>query len=207
MPRNYTDQNKIDIELGWLNVESENKAKYLLLTDSKLSDVAAKAKVALPPGYRLVRSEGKAEKFTIALLCDTTSEIVYYINCTVWEEITLNSKPVTQTILWRTNDVVHRRVTSGVTEDIFRNYLLETYNIVASDNAQTQEGRDFWIRQLGYALQYDEFVYRYDLINSNLCRILDHATIRDNSCDLWGDEEEYQGILALISKEELRIKK
>lgn len=205
MPRNYTNQNKIDSELGWLNVSSENKEKYISLNTSDLIDIAPKAKVALPPSYRLIRSEVQAEKFTIALLCDTTEEIVYYINCTVWEEITLNSKPVTQTILWRTTDVTHRRVTSGMTDDVFRNYLLETYNIIASDNAQTAEGRDFWSRQLGYALQFGDFVYRYDLMNSKLIRIEDHSTVRDNSCDLWGDDEGYETILALISKEELTV--
>ncbi len=204
MPRNYVEQAKIDTDFGWLNNSSENNAKYLQCDGTGTgvcTEISADAKVSLPPGYRLVRKNKDASHFEVALLCDVTKEVVYFISCSIWEDVVLNAKPVTQVMLWRTSNVKHRKVTSGITEEVFRNYLLESYNVIASDNCQTREGRDFWVRQIGYALVYGEFVYRYDRMNSQLQPITEHASVRDNSCDLWGDDEKYENILAIISKE------
>lgn len=203
MPRNSTDQAKIDADFGWLSNDIENRAKYTEICRAELVEIAGRAKVSLPPGYRLVRHTLNTTKFQIALLCDTSDEIVYFINCAVWQDITLNAKPVTQILLWRTNVVTHRRVTSGITEDIFRHYLLEQYHIIASDSCQTKEGRDFWVRQMGYALAFGEYVYRFDRINCELLQITDHAKIRDNSCDLWGDDLAYENILAVIAQDKI----
>lgn len=203
MPRNYVNQEKIDLDFGWLNNTEQNKAKYGEISSQEVSDVARKAKISFPPTYRLVRIDEGEHAFQLALLSDSTEEIVYYIQCIVIPDVHLNTKPVTQVLLWRTSVVSHRRVTSGVAEDIFRNYLLETYNIIASDNCQTREGRDFWVRQLGYALEFGECVYRFNRITCELKEINDHSTIRDNSCDLWGDGEDYENILAVISKDPL----
>jgi len=203
MPRNYVNQDKIDLDFNHLNNVEQNRSKYLEISDSEALDIARQAKLSFPPAYRLVRVETGDESFQLALLSDHTSEVVYYIKCIVFPDIHLNAKPVTQVLLWRTSVVSHRRVTSGVAEDIFRNYLLEHYNIIASDSCQTREGRDFWVRQLGYAIEYGEHVYRFDRLNCDLVEITDHAVIRDNRCDLWGDAEEYEDILALISKDPL----
>ena len=112
----------------------------------------------------------------------------------------MNAKQAVQTIVWRTTDITHKRAISGLTEKVFLNYLLEAYNIIASDSAQTTERRDFCRRQLGAALHHGEHVYRYDLTNSVSERITDHQVIRDNSCGLWGDRAEYSHVLAIISK-------
>ncbi|WP_413113403.1 hypothetical protein [Thaumasiovibrio sp. DFM-14] len=205
MPRNYNDQTKITVDFGWLDNIQENTAKFSELKTAGFdaSSIASKAKIILAPGYQMVRSDIDDMAFELALLCESTKEVVYYIKCQVWGDVYLNAKPITQVLLWRTSNVVHRRITSGLAEDIFRGYLLDEYNIVASDSCQTREGRDFWVRQLGYALQFGEFVYRFDRLNCELLQITDHATVRDNSCDLWGDEQEYENILAMISKDEI----
>lgn len=203
MPRNYVNRQKIDMEFYCLNNKEQNKAKYQELSNSMFSDISRQAKMSFPPTYRLIRVEISDDAFQLALLSDSTAEVVYYIKCIIISDIFLNAKPITQVLLWRTSVVSHRKVTSGVAEEVFRNYLLEHYNIVASDNSHTLEGRDFWVRQLGYALEYDEYVYRFNVITCELAEITDHAVIRDNSCDLWGDSEDYENILALISKDSL----
>lgn len=203
MPRNYVNQDKIDLDFNQLNNVESNKSKYDEISSSEISDVARKAKLSFPPMYRLVRVDDAEDSFQLALLSDSTSEVVYYIKCVVVPDLHLNAKPVTQVLLWRTSVVSHRRITTGVAEDIFRNYLLETYNIIASDSCQTREGRDFWVRQLGYAIEYGEYVYRFDRMSCDLVEISDHAKIRDNSCDLWGDSEVYENVLAVISKDPL----
>ncbi|MBE0506749.1 MAG: hypothetical protein IBX50_08515 [Marinospirillum sp.] len=204
MPRNYVSQQKIDQDFGWLNNQQQNAALYAdLASRESMEDVAHVAKIILTPGYRLVRvdeSEGDEQHFSIALLCDTASEVVYLVKCNIWTDVVLKGRPLTQVLVWRTGLVKHRRVTSGFAEDIFRNYLLDHYSIIASDSCQTREGRDFWVRQMGYALEFGECVYRYDLMAGQLQSITDPAVIVSNSCDLWGDDVRYEHILAVITK-------
>ncbi|OPX54319.1 hypothetical protein SAMN02745127_02978 [Oceanospirillum multiglobuliferum] len=204
MPRNYVNQSKIDHDFGWLNDQATNAESYADFTSrASLENVARAAKMSLVPGYRLIRVVDDADHFSIVLLCDTTKEIVYFVKCHIWEDVVLNNKPLTQVMLWRTAVIKHRRVTSGFAEDLFRLYLLERYSIIASDSCQTREGRDFWVRQLGYALEFGEYIYRYDRIAGQLQAITDHAMVINNACDLWGDDARYENILAIISKDPL----
>lgn len=201
MPRNYVNQQKIDQDFGWLDNQQQNTKFYAdFISRDSLEDVAQAAKITLTPGYRLVRATDDDQRFSIALLCDTTRETVYLVKCNIWEDVVLKGRPLTQVLVWRTGLVKHRRVTSGFAEDIFRNYLLDRYSIIASDSCQTREGRDFWVRQMGYALEYGEYVYRYDLLASQLQSITDPMVIVSNSCDLWGDDVRYEHILAVITK-------
>ena len=140
MPRNCVNQNKIDLDFNELNNTEHNKAKYQSLSNSDCVDIARLAKMSFPNGYRLVRVDTDSEHFNIALLSDHTSEVVYYIDCLVRQDVHLNAKPVTQVF---TTVVSHRKVTSGVADEVFRNYLLNQYNIIASDGYHTLEGRDF----------------------------------------------------------------
>ena len=204
MPRNYTTQSKIDADFQNYDDDTLNRQEYLRIANaSSKKDISKEALVFVPPSYSLVRLDIDETHFEVALICDADQSLVYYIKALVWSDIFLKGKPVTQTLIWRTNNVIHKRVTSGVTEDIFFNYLIEYYNIVASDANHTTEGRNFWIRQMGAALLRELYVYRYDLLESSLVRVLDHAIVRNNSIDMWGDAQRYENILAVISKCEL----
>lgn len=204
MPRNYTAQSKIDADFKNYNDDTLNRHEYLKIANlSSKKDISKEAQVFFPPSYSLVRLDIDETHFQIALVCDADQSVVYFIKALIWSDIFLNGKPVTQTLIWRTNNVIHKRVTSGVTEDIFFNYLIQYYNIIASDANHTIEGRNFWIRQMGMALLKGLYVYRYDLLESSLVQVLDHSVVRNNSIDMWGDTQEYETILAVISKLEL----
>ena len=206
MPRNYTVQSKIDADFSSYDDAALNQQEFLRIHGTTAAqDIAKQALVVLPPSYRLLRLDIDETHFEIALICDADQSLVYYVRAVIWPDVMLEGKPVTQTLVWRTNDVAHKRVTSGVTEDVFFNYLVEQYNIVASDANHTTEGKNFWIRQLGMAMFRGLFVYRYDLLESNLTRVLDHAVVRNNSIDLWGDAPKYEYILAVIAKSELPL--
>lgn len=202
MPRNYTVQEKIDREFSFLVHDDKNKAHYEQIINTPHTDIHKEIGVVLPSSYQVIKTDSD-DGFVIALLDHASKTIAYYVKAYVWEDIALDIKPVTQVMLWRTNDVTHESVTSGFARKVFFNYLLEHFNVVASDSHQTMEGREFWIRQTGYALAIGLHVYRYDRMTAQLQKITDHATIRDNSCDLWGDEEHYSNILVIISKHEL----
>lgn len=205
MPRNYTIQDKINREFGFLITDKDNHEHYGKLLQQERKNVHAQIGVVLPGSYELARVELDGDNFAIVLLDHSSERIVYYVKASVWDDVVLNTSPVTQVLLWRTNDVTHDLVTTGLARAIFFKYLLENYNVVASDSNQTIEGRDFWIRQTGFALATGLHVYRYHRINCDLIEITDHAIIRDNSCDLWGDDEDYCHVLAIISKESITL--
>ena len=206
MPRNYTTQDKIDQEFGFLVTDKDNHEHYGKLLQKERKDIRTQVRVVLPESYELARFEFDGGNFAIVLLDHSSERIAYYVKANVWEDVVLNASPVTQVLLWRTNDVTHEAVTTGLARQIFFTYLLESYNVVASDSHQTAEGREFWIRQTGFALSTGSHVYRYHRINCDLFEITDHAVIRDNSCDLWGDDEDYSNVLAIISKESINLK-
>lgn len=205
MPRNYTTQEKIDQEFGFLIKDKDNHEHYGKILQQDRDNIHTQVGVVLPTSYELTRIELTEGNFAIVLLDHSSERIAYYVKASVWEDVVLNASPVTQVLLWRTNDVRHEMVTTGLARSIFFKYLLESYNVVASDSHQTAEGRDFWIRQTGFALATDLYVYRYHRIDCNLIKITDHAIIRDNTCDLWGDDEDYCNVLAIISKEAITI--
>lgn len=205
MPRNYTTQEKIDQEFGFLITDKDNHEHYGKISQQDREDIHAQVGIVLPASYELSRVELDEGNFAIVLLDHSSERIVYYVKASVWEDVVLNASPVTQVLLWRTNDVMHEMVTTGLAKAIFFNYLLESYNVIASDSHQTAEGRDFWIRQTGFALAMGLHVYRYHRVDCDLIEISDHAIIRDNSCDLWGDDEDYCNVLAVISKDQITI--
>lgn len=203
MPRNYILQDKIDDEFMFLIDDAQNSECYEKLINSEHVSVKADVKHSMPASYDLIRVNVSEEQFVIALVDHTTKSIAYYIRANVWEDVFLHGKPVTQVLLWRTSNIIHKSVTSGLPQDVFFNYLLDTYNIVASDSHQTTEGRNFWIDKLGEAMMMGFHVYRYHRLHCNLFEIVDHADVRTNRCDLWGDDEDYQNVLALITKNEV----
>lgn len=201
MPRNYITQDKIDQEFGFLITDKDNHAHYRKILDQKRVDIHAQVGAMLPTTYELSRIELENGNFAIVLLDHSSERIAYYVKASICDDVVLNTSPVAQVLLWRTNDVIHEAVTTGLARLILFKYLLESYNVVASDSHQTTEGRDFWIRQTGFALAVGLHVYRFHRVNCDLVKIEDHAIIRDNSCDLWGDDEDYCNVLAVISKE------
>jgi hypothetical protein len=201
MPQNLTSQTKIDKEFRDLNSAPLNKARYLALK-AEGAHLHVKGFIC-PPGYELIRTPDTSTGFKVALLCHTTEEVTYLIDCTILPDVHLNEKPVTQVLLWKSLIVQHDSVLRGLATKIFQDYLLDQYNIVASDGQHTTEGRTFWVRQIGLALYNNLYAYRYDRTHDKLTPILDPQEVIENKADLWGDDAQYQNILALISRNKL----
>lgn len=205
MPRNYISQDKIDQEFDFLNIDAENTKLYQKLRDQEASsdDISRMARHEMPAGYSLSKYQVKDDQFVVVALCHTTQEVVYYIRVNIWDDVFLNEKPVTQVLLWRTIKAKHRAATRDLAENVFFGYLLENYSVVASDSHQTVQGRTFWETKLSIALERGYHVYRYHRLYCDLTVIESDEQISSNSCDLWGDDEDYQNVLAIISKDEI----
>ena len=200
MPQNYTSQSSITHDFSFLDSSEENhdfySRHYNLGFNVPIPGVSA--------GYRLVHVAQAPDHFHVLMLCDATQEVVYYIDCRVYMDTYLERTSPTQVMLWRSMAPRHERAVSGIARTVFLDYLLKSYSIVASDSCQTREGRSFWVRQMLYAMDADLHVYRYDRLNCDLYEVVAEDEITTNSADIWGDDESYQNILAIITPRSLK---
>jgi hypothetical protein len=159
----------------------------------------------LPPSYRLIRIDGRLDddKFEIALLDTATNAVVYYNRVIIVGDIYLEAKPVTQCLVWRTTNYPHSEVLHGVAGDVFFKYLLEAYQVIMSDNAQTGNGQQFWLTQISRALYENLFVYYYDSMRCKLQLIGNEGALEELKSTMWGEDDSYCYQLAIISKVEL----
>ena len=91
-----------------------------------------------PAGYRLVMSmDGKQCRL---LKDDITA---YAVKIVTGKFVVPGKTHCTQVMVWRTFMPEHQHALHGLAKLIF-SWLLETYEIVVSDNEQTGDGRRFW---------------------------------------------------------------
>ena len=156
-----------------LNNVDLNKSAYIKKSSSRTLAVRG---VSIPPSYRLVMFEGDDGSFEIALLCDVSKEVVYCIKCIPLSEFQLVNS-IVRVLVWRTLDIAHFRVMSGLPEKLFENYLLDRYII----SFKIKDSVDFWLRQIGYAMRNLNYVYMVDNNTHKLSEICSHAKVRNNS--------------------------
>ena len=210
MPKLLLNQRKISQEFARLTKRDANDALYSSINAHGAKvDISGEAKHSLPPGYRLLRVDGRqaaeshGEIFEIALLNDLTKQIVYYNQVVITEIVDLNCRPASQMLVWRSTDQQHSSVLRDLASNVFFNYVLERYDVILSDNTHTSDGQFFWKRQMSSALARNLFVYFYRMLEAKLERIPDQAALDDLDDTLWGDDDPYSYHLAIISKVEL----
>ena len=200
MPYQLTEQKEIRKEFEFLRLRNPNREKYISLSSNSIILDHVHKGIHLPSSYRLVRHKIKEDQFELAVLCDLSQSVVYYIKCNVWHDVHLGNYPVTQVLLWRSNDEIHIDATTGLARAVFKRYLLKLYGMIASDSMQTGQGQQFWEAQISSALRSGNYVYRYDRLTGDLTPIVSYDGVLDYSCDLWGDDKEkYEHVLALVS--------
>lgn len=140
-----------------------------------------------------------SEKFEIALVSHIDRSVVYYNRVLVYLDKVLNCKPATQVLVWRSRVFKHKAVLNELATKIFFNYILESYSVIVSDNNQTVDGMSFWQGRISEALFYQKYVYHYNLITSELIHIVSDEHLSSSESNIWGDHDDYQMQLAVIS--------
>ncbi|MCC8364762.1 hypothetical protein J8V57_00450 [Xenorhabdus sp. PB61.4] len=210
MPKRLIDPGKINAVFAHLNENSDNYVLYNSLI-SGLEITEQIKGLMLPPGYRMVRVDGRLNEwiqqshFELALVNDASKEVVYYNRVVIQPDVVLNCRPVTQILVWRIRTPQHRAVLRDLAGKVFFDYLVEQYNIIVSDMNQTTDGMAFWQDRMYDALVYQMYVYAYDMITCELHRIQSQTDVSRQEMWLWGDPEHHQNRLAIISKNELPI--
>lgn len=162
----------------------------------------------VPEGYRLVRIENRLEplaheRFEVALLCDTTQRVAYYNRVVVTGYHDLNHRPATQVLVWRSISPEHDEVLHNLARTVFFDYLLDRYDVLVSDNQQTNEGQRFWLTQMLRALSIGAYVYHYHLMSTALVQLHSDSDVKALRTVAWGGDDDHAHNLVIISKLEL----
>lgn len=201
MPQLYLNRKDIKHDFKKFMQIRHNHDLYHKLMDKLPVSILAKLGLSILEGFDLIRvDEREADNtFEIALISKTEQKVIYYNKVIIVNDVVLNSRPATQVLLWRTVDPKYKGLTAGLAEKIFFEYIIETYDIIMSDNIQTEQGMFFWQTRLLQAIDKGLFTYLYDYINGNLFK-LNRQTLEEKNEEIWGEEENYQYQLAVISK-------
>lgn len=101
--------------------------------------------------------------------------ITYFMHYKMLNKKLINTPSITQTALWR----MHLDgATKGLTYEMIFKVLLHKYPAILSDKLQTDDGRDFWIGLMDYALVKSYKVGLVDFNNSKVLPISSNAALR-----------------------------
>lgn len=211
MPKLQLSQRKISQDFARLTRREANAALYLSVdAHPRKIDISAEARHSLPPGYRLLRVDGRApavaaqdDTFEIVLINDITKQVAYYNQVVVTQIVDLRCRPASQMLVWRSPDQSHSAALRDLASNVFFNYVLERYDVILSDNTHTGDGKFFWQRQMSSALARNLYVYFYRMMEARLEQILNQAALDELDETLWGDDDPFAYHLAIISKIEL----
>jgi len=209
MPKRLNDAAEIRKVFADLMKPTLNKMLYKQLSDGpQVTEIDGEAGVNLPPGYRLIRVDGRKpstrpQDFEIAMVNDVTESVVYYNHVIVTKLCELDIKPATQSLVWRSPDARHRPVLRDLASNVFFNYILDKYNALLSDGNQTSGGQFFWESQVSSALSKGKHVYFYKMMSAELETVPDQDTFDIIKEHIWGDTDSHEHNLMLISNESL----
>lgn len=169
------------------------KAKQLLDDEEELiKDTAA---------YRFFRTGDTHDGEFVVVTKAEIPEVSYYVNY-VQRNIEPIGTSVTQVMLWRSST---GPAPLGITSMVFFEILLERWKTVVSDDTQTPEGRNFWLRIMAAA---SEKGFEVGLINVKEKRVdwydpnVDNPVIKDWALqsNAWGDGKTFTIMRFVIKK-------
>lgn len=158
----------------------------------------------LPQGYRLVK--GLRNNQYRLLTQATQPETVYLVELIFRQDIVFSKTTCTQVKVWRTVSEQHDTATRHLPRSFFK-YLLDIYNIIVSDEEQTNAGKRFWETMIDWAFQTGFHVYvsdggEEDRPLTAVKNTDDLYEQREHFC--WGrDRDVHTHRLIVISKEQL----
>lgn len=186
---------------------SNSQKLYSTLSSSfSIEDIAEECFCVLPNEYRLIRTncgaEAKSDGFEIALLCDSSREVVYIFRVVCIKDFRIGYKNVAKVLTWRSNDISHKNAISGLCLNVLFNYIVCTHDLVI--NASINDGGFFQVTQVTDAFRRNLSVYSH---NKNTCETkkLCHDDVDSIKDEMWSFDVINEGVLFIVSDDSLHI--
>lgn len=213
MPQ-FIDNADFDMKLTRL---SSNRVETAAFLEGKPTSFALPDYI-VQPGYSLSISKLAQEADGIVqVLCLTFNnngehETVYKVKIIERPEPNpyMRMKNCTQLIVWRQIGGIHSGILAGFPSRVF-NHLLNTHDVMITDELQTQDGKRFWLDRMGESFVIaDRRVYYVDLdeLDENQVPIVesisDAGSLFEKYVPLgWGSDPEHKNRAFIISKKNL----
>jgi len=135
---------------------------YRELTSSTCTNISQVVDHPLPPGFRLIRVDGRLagdRGYELALLDDDSRDVAYYIALSTLT-ISAACPEAVAGHAYRSTYHQHRAAASGLTRHII-DYLLKRHVVILSDGNQSAGGSFTWQSQISAAMSEGAHAYLY----------------------------------------------
>lgn len=186
-----------------LRLPSKNIADTQQFLKSGIIDCSFE-RLVVPHGYHFVKAVN--EEHYRLITTNNNSETVYLTKFNPQNNLLLNQTNCIQIKLWRSRHVRHQSAIIDLPK-IFFTHLLDTYNVIATDEEQTLESKGFWDDMLYWAFKCKYAVYILDRTKEShsLLPIMNIENFYDHwEMFCWGmNQEIYSRRIIIISKNQL----
>lgn len=186
MPRNCIYNDIVARDHQYLNIELKNKNRYRQLMNMNQMSINNVVRPNIIVGSEFQRIDISQKQFLIVQFDHQYDEVAFHLTCTLLDDVALNEKPSIRMHVWRSSKYRHQGMFGAMTDQVLLEYLLDRYNLIASDNHNTLLGRQYWTDTASYILERRLYVYRYNRLTRSIKEIVNHEELVTNNCDLWG---------------------
>lgn len=178
-------------------------APYLDVMNGKPLDVGQQIGLLLPSSMQLL-SIDLGDVAELALVDHATARVIYQCRLTF-----LPGDPVTgmkRAILSqgeRSPEPAYKAVMSDAVDRVFTDYLVESYQIIISDDPRTGQGVFGWERLILVALDRKLHVYYCQQGAGQLQQIPDREAFEQLQGEIWGRLDDRERHLAIVCKRPL----
>ena len=206
MPRNCIYNDKVARSHDFLNHQQLNKARYDELMAMSQVSVNEIIRSSLIVGSEFKRIELNEKQFLIVLFDHYDREIAFHVTGTILDDVVLNEKPSVQLWIWKSIKPRHKAMIADLSEQILLEYLLERFNIIASDNHANLQGRNFWNEMASIVIDKALYAYRFKRGSRSVHEIANHEELVTNRCNLWGEGPDFSNVLLVLTDDEIYIR-
>jgi hypothetical protein len=196
------------ILLRRLTRASENTAFYVTLTAAEeMREIADGAGFNAGSSYRLIRVDHRldttdVEQFEIALVDDTELSVAYYDRITLEYLPEFSSRYFARNQAWRSASRRHSLALHDVSNKVLFGYIVQSYNLLMTQDAVSGCGQFYWHRQVSRAIEHGLHVYTYE-VGEHTLRSIPSQTVLNDIASLGWSNTRQEPLQALISRSPL----
>ena len=206
MPRNSIYNDKVSRAHNYLNHHKLNQTRYNELMAMPQISINEMVRSSIVIGSEFKQIDINEKQFIIVLFDQSDMEIAFHATGTILDDVVLNKKPSVQFWIWKSVKPKHKAMLADLSQQILLEYLLERFNIIASDNHANLLGRNYWNEMASIVIDKALYVYRYKRLGNSIQELANHEDLVTNRFNIWGDGPDFSDVLLVLTDEEVYIR-